>query len=778
MASIIEQILSLFLIPQGNLIYAVVLAICAFSAWLACIYAKGNVDSTSGWRMQLGLLFLFLVQLLLIITSWFAWLGVIDTHAFLPPIDRALAIFSLVLIIWLWAIPEPSKIWDAVVALAEIFVVLFGAAGLVLWLREGAQVSFDTSALGAYAYYAGLGLLVVGIILLPVRHPRYWGYGLAMLLIMLAGYLIQIMVSQPAADYAWFIHVGEMLAFLLLLLLPKRLVSLAQVKPALAPPKSAQLNASRLDGKLIQAIAEVVTEPSPQKYYQELVSLVAHVMNAEACLLMIPPKAGEQIIMPIGCNVLQGQNLAGFTADGSKMPTLLEAVKNGASLRLAGGPSTEGQLLSEELGIKHTSHLLVAPFYPKGTSALMSIAVLSGLSMPEWSEADAAQLKDVTDSLIANHGMSSVAGKPADIAEMQAKIQRAEALSDQVRLEYAQLKARYDSISSQVAGSSTQAENEMALQADIQRLENRNHELETLLARGRPSMEEVEQLRQELRAALADLARIPSTLSRSDQKMLETQLSAVKRLDKLQPTELVTSIAEEFRQPLSSIVGYTDLLLGESVGLLGAVQRKFLERVKASTERLRILMDELVEVVTIDGGKVDKTPVSVQLELVLRKAAGNIAAQLNEKNIHIALELAETLPSIRANEDALLQILDNLLENACVVTPADGTIKLAAGVEEREEGQNFALISVTDQGGGIERTDISRVFLRRYKEENPLIKGVGDAGVGLSIVKSLVELLKGRVWVDSHPEGSTFSVLLPLAEAQASPKISNNSANG
>ncbi len=768
MAPIVERILSLITIPQGNLIYAVVLVICAFAAWLSCIYAQGKVDSAIGRRMQQGLFFLFLAQLLLFIASWFAWLGVIDAHSFLPPLDRTLAIFSLVLVIWLWAIPEPSRIIDAVVFLVEVFVIVFGATGLVAWLKAGAPSSFDVSALGIYTYYIGLGVLVLGIILLLWHSPRYWIYGLMMLLVILAGYLAQIMISQPAADYAWFIHMGEMLGFLFLLMMPKRLVGIPQIQHVLLPLSPTQPAAPRLDGKLIRSISEVVTEPSPQRYYEELASLVAQVMNAEICLLMIPPKTGEQIIVPVAYNALKMQDIEGFTLDGHKMPTLLEAVKSGLSRRLPGGPTSEVQYLIEALGIKHVSHLLAVPFYPRGTIAMMGIAVMTKPSMPEWSETDAAQLKDVTDTLINNTGKASGPGRTAEVAEMEKKLLRTEALADQVRLEYAQLKARYDSISSSEEVSSAQADNEMGMEADLQRLESRNRDLEALLAKGRPSMEEVEQLRQELRAALTDLARIPSTLSRSDQQMLETQLSAVKRLDQMQPSELVTSIAQEFRQPLSSIVGYTDLLLGESVGLLGAVQRKLLERVKASTERLGILLDELVEVVTLEGGGVDKTPVSVELEPIIQEAVGNITAQLNEKNVKIQMYLPDTLPSIQANKDALLQILDNLLENACLVTPPDGTIRLAADVEERDGDQNFVLISVADQGGGIEKTDIPRVFLRRYKMENPMIKGVGDSGVGLSIVKSLADLLKGRVWVDSKGSGSTFSILLPLAETQAS----------
>jgi signal transduction histidine kinase len=246
--------------------------------------------------------------------------------------------------------------------------------------------------------------------------------------------------------------------------------------------------------------------------------------------------------------------------------------------------------------------------------------------------------------------------------------------------------------------------------------------------------------------------------------MLEMQLTTMKHLDGIGQSELVTSIAQEFNQPLSSIIGYTDLLLGESVGLLGAMQRKFLERVKASTERLRILMDELVEVLAIDDGKLDQTLTIVDLEAVIDDAVGSIINQISEKNITMRVDLPEKLPEIQANRDAILQILSNLLQNACLATPADGEIRLYSRLEQKNEAK-YLLVAVSDQGGGIGQVDIPRVFSRRYKVENPLIQGIGDTGVGLSIVKSLVELQRGRVWVDTQEGiGSTFSVLLPLNE--------------
>jgi two-component system phosphate regulon sensor histidine kinase PhoR len=164
---------------------------------------------------------------------------------------------------------------------------------------------------------------------------------------------------------------------------------------------------------------------------------------------------------------------------------------------------------------------------------------------------------------------------------------------------------------------------------------------------------------------------------------------------------------------------------------------------------------------------VDQTPVSVNLKAVIDEVVGNISAQISEKNIAMKFDLPENLPVIRVNKDALQQILANLLENACLVTPADGEIRLSARMEQSENEPSYIHISTVDQGGGIEKVDLPKVFMRRYKMENPLIHGIGDTGVGLSIVKSLVELYKGRVWVETEAGvGSTFSVLLPVLDDQ------------
>jgi signal transduction histidine kinase len=774
MAPIIDRFISFFSSPEGNLFYSLILGVIAFSALVACLYARGQRQTAESKRMQFGFITLLILQLVLFGSAWLAWVGVIEGHSYLPPIDRCLALFSLVIIIWLWAFPRSNRFFDVLVVLVVIAIVFLGGAAVALWLGESSNNYFNTSVLGGYAYYSGIGLVLIGMILLVSQQSSYWGYGFLMYLVLLAGYMGQVFVAQFAGDYSWFVHLGEMISFIFLLILPKRLVNLRYEEESTKKEERADLPASELDVDLIREVGELSTENSTQFFYQKMTSLLSKLTKANFCLLFIPPKTGGQLIIPVGYDSTQDKTLEGFTADGHRMALIMEAVNNGKPLLLSStNLNDEIKPLLDELGIDQAKQFMIIPFHPTHADTLMAFALLTSSDEKLWTDQDVQRISAIIEIMISVIGKyKRITDESTEQPDIMAKLQMAQAYADQVRLEYAQLKAKYDSIASQAATAASQAES-MALLAENQRtledtarqLEARNRELESLLSRGRPSMEEVEQLRQELRAALADLARIPSTLSKSDQKMLETQLSAVKSLDKMQPTELITSIAQDFRQPLSSIVGYTDLLLGESVGLLGAMQRKFLERVKASSERLGMLMKELVQVVTIDGGVMDQTLVSVDLKPVIDEAIGNINAQIKEKNIKLELDLPKKTPVIRANQDALLQVLSNLFENACLASPIDGEISIIGSIEQVEGEPPYMLISVTDQGGGIDNADLPRVFLRRYKMENPLIQGVGDTGVGLSIVKSLVELIKGRVWVDTEAGvGSTFSVLLPLAE--------------
>ncbi len=228
--------------------------------------------------------------------------------------------------------------------------------------------------------------------------------------------------------------------------------------------------------------------------------------------------------------------------------------------------------------------------------------------------------------------------------------------------------------------------------------------------------------------------------------------------------EMLASLANELRTPMTSIVGYTDLLLGESVGILGEMQRKFLQRVKANIERLSSLINDLIEITALDTGRIELVPEPVDLINVIEEAIMGLSARFREQDLTVRLDMALELPPIRADRDALYQIMLHLLSNACQCSRSGTEIVVTGHLEEAERGlPPYLHVSVRDTGGGIAPEDRPRVFQRFYRADKPLIPGLGETGVGMAIAKALVEAHGGRIWVESEMGvGSTFHFILPV----------------
>lgn len=224
------------------------------------------------------------------------------------------------------------------------------------------------------------------------------------------------------------------------------------------------------------------------------------------------------------------------------------------------------------------------------------------------------------------------------------------------------------------------------------------------------------------------------------------------------------ALAQELRTPMTSITGYIDLLLGESVGVIGEMQRKFLQRVKANIERMGAMLNDLIGVTAIDSGQLYIEPELIDLEDAIQEAIVGARAQVEEKDLTLKLGLEPDVGTVEVDPTAFQQIVGNLISNACKVSPASSEIGIKANyrVEDHATGAARLVISVTDSGGGIALQDQPRVFDRFYRAEQALIAGLGETGVGLSIVKALVEAHNGQVWVESEMgRGSTFTFALP-----------------
>ncbi len=238
--------------------------------------------------------------------------------------------------------------------------------------------------------------------------------------------------------------------------------------------------------------------------------------------------------------------------------------------------------------------------------------------------------------------------------------------------------------------------------------------------------------------------------------------------------EVMISLVQDLRTPMTSIVGYVDLVLNESAGILGEMQRKFMQRVASNVNRLAYMLDDLIQISFLDAGRFSLTAEPIDAIEIIDDAISSATPQLREKGINLHLDLDDDVPFVRADRDALVQIIGQLLTNAYLASPVGGEIFINARkskhpLRNKEKGKNLpsSVLWVTfeDRGGGITPEDVPRVFARKYRAENPLIEGLGDTGVGLAIAKALVEAQGGQIWLDTRERvGTALNFVLPLED--------------
>lgn len=230
-------------------------------------------------------------------------------------------------------------------------------------------------------------------------------------------------------------------------------------------------------------------------------------------------------------------------------------------------------------------------------------------------------------------------------------------------------------------------------------------------------------------------------------------------------TEFISTVSHELRTPMTSIKGYVDLLLLGSAGPLSEMQRRFLQIVKANADRLKLLVDDLLDISRIESGRLQLDLRPVPLEAAVEAVVASLKARIDEKKQRLELDLPEFLPPVHADKDRLIQILSNLVSNAHKYTPEGGRICIRARAEDEA-----VHVEVSDTGIGIPPEALPRIFERFYRVDDPRVQETPGTGLGLSIVKALVEMHGGRIWVESEVgKGSTFHFTIPIAHEVPSP---------
>lgn len=233
-------------------------------------------------------------------------------------------------------------------------------------------------------------------------------------------------------------------------------------------------------------------------------------------------------------------------------------------------------------------------------------------------------------------------------------------------------------------------------------------------------------------------------------------------------SEFVATVSHELRTPMTSIRGYTDVLLMGAAGALNENQTHFLNIIKNNTERLNILVNDLLDISRIEAGRVTLSPQPLDLRELAEDVIEDVLRRSQEENkpMALSLDVPKKLPLVYGDMERVRQILANLVFNAYHYTAENGTIKVQI---QPMNGGHEVQVDVEDNGVGISLEDQDRIFQRFYRGEHPLVLSTPGTGLGLSIVKQLVEMHNGRIWMRSSGipgEGSRFSFTLPVHEKQ------------
>jgi two-component system, OmpR family, phosphate regulon sensor histidine kinase PhoR len=230
-------------------------------------------------------------------------------------------------------------------------------------------------------------------------------------------------------------------------------------------------------------------------------------------------------------------------------------------------------------------------------------------------------------------------------------------------------------------------------------------------------------------------------------------ITQLKRIDRIK-TEFVNTVSHDLRSPLTAILGYSELV--ERIGPISETQREFLHRVQTSVRNITALVDDLLNLGRIEAGFETRRE-AVYLDQLVHFCLETLSLRIEQKFLTVETSLPENLPPIAANPVHMREMVENLVDNAIKYTPAHGIVRI-----HLEVAQSQIIFQVADSGVGIPPADMSFIFDKFYRASNAVGLATGS-GLGLSIVKSIVEAHAGRIWVDSTPgNGATFTVVLPI----------------
>lgn len=688
--------------------------------------------------------------------------------AILPPLEQALNTATALFLAWALA-PRwrgAPRLLDAALGIgllltAVIYLFFAGNWYTLVWQGQAAAPYNASSQTLVWGVLQITALLAGMVAIWRARPEEHWLRLLILGTLALAHFAHLWNYPEPfpaASEIPYWIRLGHLMAFPLLAVFAYR----ANLRRLLLAQMSNRPQSEQLAAALRQATPPL-TGATQEEVLTEALVMAARCLPAHFTAIAVPGSDSSSHLRLVSVKRAQAVQNWQLKLDDWPALRLALAQQQPAELSPDGLGARQLFALYQELGVVGGGPLRALPLAAGGTAQGL-LLFAAAADQPAWTAADVDLAEAVAGYLGALLALAQRRETEAGRAESPG-----ERLSPRY-IEDGETAAKLQAAQSRLAELEQQA---TAQQETAERVSSLESEAATL----RAALAEAEAAAA-LAAAHTELSpewvmqtitRYAAELEEAHSRLRQLQ-AALAQQDQPRGDQAVVALAQELRSPIMVIAGYTELLLSETIGALNEPQRDFLRRLKGNSERMGLLLQQIIHAADPDTTKPTLAAPAMPAAAITA-AADAVMGQIRQKHLRLSLDITPDLPLLSLEQEQLTQIVVYLLENACRASASGGSVRLRAQwLRAQHVPQTTGMglsgvfqLAVRDSGKGIPPQDRPHVFEPHLSADEPLIAGLGETGIGLATVRRLVAARGGRVWVESEmAQGSTFTVLLPI----------------
>jgi signal transduction histidine kinase len=756
--------------PPGSLIYHITLVMSlAVIFSIAQAFRKNSADPQANrWVFASGSL--LILRLILLAVEGLAWTDLFTSDTLLPAFDRFASLSGLLVFAWVFELPVPriSKILLVIGSLFNLIVIFLVPNFLP---GQGGPVPFNHTMVDAIWSFTSLAVVIVATVSLLTLRPKGWDQALGSFAILTLGVLLHISQGPPTASTAGFLHFAEIVAYPLFTIGATRALTGRQLRSFIDVEGSSESLPSFEQITFLEVAADLASarfSDDESQFERQAIEIIARGLKIELCVLLKANTRASRVEIITGFDLKESRPLPVSAFDFDLFPKLSDALVRGNPHQIVPKSSKSGlNAIDSIVGRKLKETLQLFPL-KSGREVLGGFLTTPPQSYPLTSPLNQARMREVLSVLA--HRVSSwqelsiqaegLLGSDF-LEDAQSQLEQVEERN--IQLEDALLALQQKADANSFSDVETQFVTETAYQKEIQRLEAEIVRLSSALAFKEDAGKDdrIQQVMSERQLALEELASVRNAMALMEQ-MSTAKVAEISKPEPTPDTQAFITIAEELRRPMSAIQIYTDLLLNESVGILGTMQENFLKRIRDASRSVGNLLNDLTRIspAEIGGLQIEQKPVN--LMDCLDAAISMASPKIKDKNIILRIDFSDEHPPLLADEDSVIQILYHLLRQSINASPEGEQVEIVSG-EQVAEDQTFLTITLKDTGGEISLEKLREIVQLEDTGEKIQSSDAGDPSQGLITVKKLVTMLGGRIWVE-HKKGSgnTFIVLLPI----------------